>query len=332
VREALQRAWLRRGPLAHLLWPLSLLMLAAVRLRGSLYRRGLLPVQASPVAVVVVGNVVAGGAGKTPVLIAVAERLVNQGLKVAVVSRGYGRESSGCLEVTPHGDAARFGDEPLLIANRCRVPVFVAQRRAEAVRAALERYPDTDVVLSDDGLQHYAMARDIEICVFDDRGTGNGWLLPAGPLREPWPRRVDLVLRTEATPHLAGFVLRRGLSSFAFQADGKRLELAALAGQPCDAVAGIARPQAFFDMLAAAGVRLRHTWSLADHHDFGGEGPWLHGGAPLLCTEKDAIKLWRRNPRAWAVPLEVEIEDGFWTQLDSLLRPKLSSAHGPETA
>jgi tetraacyldisaccharide 4'-kinase len=332
MREALQRAWLRRGPLALLLLPFSLLLVPLVRLRRRLYRSGLLASRKAPVPVVVVGNVVAGGAGKTPVVMAVAERLGRSGLKVAVVSRGHGRAGTDCLEVTPHSDPAQSGDEPLLIASRCRVPVFVARRRAEAVRAALRAYPGTDVVLSDDGLQHYEMARDIEVCVFDDRGLGNGWLLPAGPLREPWPRPVDIVLRTPGAQDLPGFLARRRLASFAWRADGQRVELSSFTGQDCDALAGIARPQAFFDMLAAAGLRLRRTWALDDHHDFHADGPWLHGDAPLLCTEKDAVKLWRRNPQAWAVPLELEIEDGFWSQLESLLRPKLSSPHGPQTA
>lgn len=332
MREALQRAWLRRGPLARLLWPLSLPMRAAVRLRRWLYHRGWLASHKAQVPVVVIGNVVVGGAGKTPVVMAVAEHLVRNGLKVAVVSRGHGRTSTGCLEVRPGSDPAESGDEPLLVASRCRVPVFVAERRVEAVQAALQAYPDTDVVVSDDGLQHYAMARDIEVCVFDDRGLGNGWLLPAGPLREPWPRPADLVLRTADAQGLPGFVVRRRLSTTAWRADGERVDLASFVGHDCDALAGIARPQAFFDMLTAAGLRLDRTWALDDHHDFAAEGPWLHGERPLLCTQKDAVKLWRRNPRAWAVPLEVEIDDRFWTQLDSLLRPKLSSAHGPQTA
>jgi tetraacyldisaccharide 4'-kinase len=203
----------------------------------------------------------------------------------------------------------------------------------DAVRAALRAHPRTDVILSDDGLQHYAMARDVEVCVFDDRGLGNGWLMPAGPLREPWPRPVDLVLRTPGAQQLPGFLARRKLSAFAWRADGKRVELASFAHQPCDALAGIASPRAFFDMLAAAGVPLRHTWALDDHHDFtDDDARWLQTATPLLCTEKDAVKLWRRNPHAWAVPLEVEIEEAFWQRLDRLLRPKLSSAHGSQTA
>ncbi|WBY02120.1 tetraacyldisaccharide 4'-kinase [Ramlibacter tataouinensis] len=333
MRQALQSAWLRRGPLARALFPVSLLYGSAVRVRGSLYRAGMLEVERAPVPVVVVGNVVAGGAGKTPVVMAIAERLAAEGLKVGVVSRGHGRHGGDCLPVAPGSDPAKVGDEPLLVATRCRVPVFVAARRPQAVQALLQAHPGTQVILSDDGLQHRAMARDVEICVFDRRGVGNGWLLPAGPLREPWPRAVDLVLRDAQTPGIEGFVVRRRLAGYAWRADGERLELRALAAAgDCAALAGIAQPQAFFDQLRAAGIRLRETWALPDHHEFGAPEPWSATAGPLLCTEKDAVKLWRHRPDAWAVPLELEIDAGFWPALHSLLRPKLSSPDGPQTA
>lgn len=332
MRQALQRAWLRRGALAWLALPLSLVFGVAIAVRRALYRTGVLGVHPSPVPVIVVGNVVAGGAGKTPVVIAMAQWLSARGWAVGVVSRGHGRADGGCLEVLADGDPATTGDEPLLVARRAGVPVFVAASRPDAIRALLRAYPATQVVLSDDGLQHYAMARDLEVCVFDERGIGNGWLLPAGPLREPWPRRVDLVLRTRDTPGVEGFVVRRRLADHAIRADGERMPLQELSASPCDAVAGTAQPLRFFDMLAAAGVKLRRTWALPDHHGFDEERAAWTGSQPLLCTEKDAVKLWRRRPDAWAVPLEVQIEDAFWDRLQALLPPKLSSVHGPETA
>lgn len=333
MRQALPSAWLRRGPLARALWPLSLLYGLALRLRHRLYRAGIIAVDRAPVPVVVVGNVVVGGAGKTPVVMAIAERLTAHGLKVGVVSRGHGRRGGECRPVTPASDPAEVGDEPLLVATRCRVPVFVAARRPQAVQSLLQAHPGTQVILSDDGLQHRAMARDVEICVFDRRGVGNGWLLPAGPLREPWPRSVDLVLRDAQAPGIDGFVVRRQLAGHAWRASGERVDLRALAATgECAALAGIAQPQAFFDQLRAAGIRLRDTWPLPDHHDFGAPGPWSATRLPLLCTEKDAVKLWRHRPDAWAVPLEVDIDDGFWPALHSLLQPKLSSPHGPQTA
>jgi tetraacyldisaccharide 4'-kinase len=196
----------------------------------------------------------------------------------------------------------------------------------------LARHPGTRVVLSDDGLQHHALARDIEIVVFDDRGIGNGWLLPSGPLREPWPRRADLVVRSEGARGLPGFVARRRLADEAVRADGSRVALAALRGQPCTAVAGIANPDAFFSMLRDAGLELGQVIALPDHHDYAAPLPPLPPDAPLLCTEKDAVKLWQSRPDALAVPLVVTLESGFFDRLDALLAPKLSSPHGSQAA
>jgi len=211
------------------------------------------------------------------------------------------------------------------------MPVFVAARRAEAARALLRAHPLTQVIVSDDGLQHHALARDIEICVFDARGTGNGWQLPAGPLREPWPRAVDLVLRTEDAAGIAGYPMDRTLATQAVRADGTRTPLENLAGHRLHALAGIAHPEAFFAMLRDAGLLLERTTALPDHHRFE-DGSTLDPAATLLCTEKDAVKLWRLRPDAWAVPLRLDIAPDFWEALDSLLEPKLSSAHGSSTA
>jgi tetraacyldisaccharide 4'-kinase len=188
------------------------------------------------------------------------------------------------------------------------------------------------VVLSDDGLQHHALARDLEVLVFDERGVGNGWLLPSGPLREPGPRRADLVVRNEHAPDVPGFVVRRRLATEAVRADGTRAALSDLARSPCAALAGIARPEAFFDMLRAVDVPLAVTLALPDHHDFAEAVPGLPPTLPVLCTEKDAVKLWKQRPDAWAVPLAIDIAPGFFAQLDALLEPKLSSVHGPQAA
>ncbi|HEY0825394.1 MAG TPA: tetraacyldisaccharide 4'-kinase, partial [Ramlibacter sp.] len=210
--SALQRAWLRRGPLAWLLAPLSLVYGALAALHRALYASGLRARARLPVPVVVVGNVVAGGAGKTPVVLALVEHLCARGIAAGIVSRGYGRAGEDCTEVRAEDDPGRVGDEPLLLRRKAGVPVFVAARRAQAGRALLAAHPRTRVIVSDDGLQHHALARDVEVCVFDARGIGNGWLLPAGPLRERWPRTVDLVLRPEAASGIAGHTLQRTLA------------------------------------------------------------------------------------------------------------------------
>jgi tetraacyldisaccharide 4'-kinase len=233
--------------------------------------------------------------------------------------------------VTPASDASESGDEPLLVARACGVPVFVAPRRAQAARALLKAYPGVQAIVCDDGLQHYGLHRDIEICVFDERGTGNGWLLPAGPLREPWPRRADLVVRTGNAPGIAGFEASRGLAGQARRADGTRVELKTLKGRALTAVAAIARPQAFFAMLREAGLELRHTIALPDHDDLR-DMPRFPPEAELICTEKDAVKLWPSHPQAWAVPLALTVDPRFWTALDRLLDAKLSSSHGSQTS
>lgn len=331
MARALQRAWLRRGALARLLWPLSLVFGALAGLRRGAYRSGWIGSERVAAPVVVVGNVVAGGSGKTPVVMALVEHLRSRGLTPGVVSRGYGRSLADCREVRADSRANEVGDEPLLVARRCEVPVFVAPNRAQAARALLAAYPATRVIVSDDGLQHYRLQRDIEICVFDERGCGNGWLLPAGPLREPWPRRVDLVLHAGAPAGIAGFEVRRRLAPLARRADGTQIELAALAGRPLAALAGIARPEAFFAMLRDQGLQLARTVALADHHDFSRESIG-EDGCELICTEKDAVKLWRLRPQAWAVPLQLAIEPEFWAALDRLLDAKLSSTHGSQTS
>ncbi len=332
MREALQRAWLRRSGLALPLWPVSLLYGALAAAHRAPYRFGWRRPGAAGIPVIVVGNVVAGGAGKTPVVIALVQQLQAWGVRVGVVSRGHGRASGDCLEVTPQTDPEACGDEPLLVARRCGVPVVVAARRLEAVRALRRLHPQVQLVVSDDGLQHHALARDVEICVFDDRGAGNGWLLPAGPLREPWPRAVDVILKAEAAPVEGGFVLRRRLADVAVAADGSTRALQAFGGADCDAVAGIAQPERVCYMLRARGLRLRRAIALPDHHRFTPGSVQAGGGVPLLCTEKDAAKLWRHEPRAWAVPLEVDIEPAFWAALRQRVMPRLSSCDGSQAA
>ncbi|MBU2410774.1 MAG: tetraacyldisaccharide 4'-kinase, partial [Gammaproteobacteria bacterium] len=255
---ALEREWLRRGALAWLLYPLSIAFALVAAARRGLYRAGLLKSQRFDRPIIVVGNVIAGGSGKTPVVMAIARHLERQGFKTGVVSRGYGRTTRDCREVHRDSDPAEVGDEPLLIRRSTTSPVFVARERVQAVEALLSAYPATRIVLCDDGLQHLALSRDIEICVFDDRGTGNGWLLPAGPLREHWPRRCDLILHTGKQPAFEGFTSRRSLADHAVGQDGKAVALGELAGRPVIAVAAIASPESFFEMLRERGVVPEH--------------------------------------------------------------------------
>ena len=337
-------AWQRKGPLAIALLPLSWCYAALGALRRTLYRSGLCKAYRAPVPVVVVGNVIAGGAGKTPVTLHLVQALQAQGWRPAVISRGYGRDTRNdpnAIAVLPGSNPRQVGDEPLLIAQRSGVPVYVAALRATAARAALQAHPEVDVLVCDDGLQHLALARDVEIAVFNAQGVGNGWQLPAGPLREPWPRRLDVALYAGPPPsHLAAsgaaaWPLQRSLACHAVGQDGRRHRLSDLRGRPVHALAAIAYPQEFFAMLQAQGLQLVRSDALPDHAPLD-DPAWLASlglvanSAPtidapyapvLLCTEKDAHKLWCIAPHALAVPLEVTIDPAFGQHVDALLRP-----------
>lgn len=326
-----QRLWRERGALAWALWPLSLGYGLLVALRRALYRAGIFPSTHPGVPVIVVGNVIAGGAGKTPVVMAVVQHLQAQGWRPGVVSRGYGRRTRDSRVVLPDSPPRMVGDEPALIARSCQVPVVVAAQRSAAARLLCTEYPDTNVIVCDDGLQHWALARDIEICVFNDQGIGNGFLLPAGPLREPWPRpanaEVAIVLHAGPAPQGGSaprFTVQRQLARFALRADGHRVPLASLRATPLLALAAIARPEDFFALLQAQGLVLAQTLALPDHFDFDSWKCPSDKPYTLICTEKDAVKLWPQHPTALAVPLQLQLDAGFFAALDAGLQRKLS--------
>lgn len=355
-----QAIWSRRGPAARLLWPVSLAYAMLGALRRRFYTAGLFPIQRLNVPVVVVGNVVVGGAGKTPTVIALVEHLRTTGWRPGVVSRGYGREGDDVLEVEDGTPAHLAGDEPALIRQRTGVPVCVARRRVKAARALLAAHPEVNLIVCDDGLQHLELGRDIAIAVFDERGVGNGWQLPAGLLREPWPPaashpgRPDLLLvqrRSERTTvslppcTVPTFEALRRLSSQAVNPEGQRIRLAELAERKLSAVAGIARPQTFFDMLDQMGLKITRRWALDDHAGVAEYASLkLLPGDTVICTEKDAVKLFPVLPagvQAWAVPLELIAAPSFWSTFDALLAqrtphrrppPPVSSVHGNQTA
>jgi tetraacyldisaccharide 4'-kinase len=343
-----QALWLlnsqRRGWLAWALWPLSLVYGALIAFRRCLYQRGLKPSHRLNVPVLVIGNVVVGGAGKTPTVISVVNHLCAQGWRPGVVSRGHGRRSKQVVHVQLSTALSDSGDEPALIHRRTQVPVCVSANRVAAARALLQAHPEVDIVVCDDGLQHLALQRDLQIIVFDDRGAGNGWLLPAGLLREPWPRgahtrATNLVLhqRREDAPALPlacvhgtqVFAAVRRLADQAVGPEGDRMPLDQLRGQHLTAVAGTARPGVFFDMLRTRGVEPAAEVGLPDHADLSEYAALLQNGSTtLLCTEKDAVKLFPalldspagRHPKVWAVPLELAPDAGFFSALDERLQ------------
>lgn len=332
MSQRLSQAWLRRGTLACLLWPVSQLYALLSWVHRSLYAVGFLKVEQLEVPVLVVGNILVGGAGKTPVVMALVEHLKSKGWQPGVISRGYGRTTDECLEVDAGAVPSLVGDEPLLIHQRCGVPVFVARKRFDAGRALLTKYPKVSILISDDGLQHYALHHDLSICVFDDRGVGNGWMLPAGPLRATassvtWVLHNGPLCDVPVKASLGRFSARRSLASHARQANGHQVPLASLRSQPVHALAGIARPERFFDMLRAQGLRLTRMTVLPDHFNFDSYKPSSDKPEQLVCTEKDAVKLWQSMPDALAVPLQLELDSHFLQSVSHavtrLSRPKL---------
>ncbi|NHZ96864.1 tetraacyldisaccharide 4'-kinase [Massilia sp. CCM 8734] len=328
LETTLTRAWLRRGPLACALWPLSLLFRAISGLRALLFRAGVLKSTRLPVPVIVVGNIFIGGTGKTPLTIWLAEALRAAGFNPGIISRGHGGSDSAARQVTPDSTAREVGDEPLLIARRTGCPVVVGRDRGAAGRALLAAHPQVDVILTDDGLQHYALRRDIEIMLFDGRGTGNGWLLPAGPLREAPSRRRDftVVNAPELTPALrqavGGMPFRMQLAGgFAepLARPGHQVALASLRGQRIVAACGIGNPQRFFTLLRGAGLEVREL-PLPDHHDFLDQPFAAVDADIILITEKDAVKCaqienLKNDPRLWVVPVTAQLDAALAQQI-----------------
>lgn len=318
------------GLAAAMLWPL-----AAVygRLWRRRQRRAAAPGQL-PVPVIVVGNIVVGGAGKTPTVIALVAGLQRRGWTPGIVSRGHGARVGGATQaVGPQSAAAEVGDEPLLLARRTGVPVVVGRERVAAARHLLQANPAVNLIVADDGLQHLALPRAAELVVFDERGLGNGLLLPAGPLREPlptrWPARRH-VLYTNGAPStpLPGHSARRTLALAwplaAWWAGDARaaVPLSALQGRPLLAAAGLAAPDKFFGLLREAGLRF-DALPLPDHHPYD-TLPWPDTGGDVLVTEKDAVKL-ARHPAGgrpvWVLPLDLAVPEALLDALSGELGP-----------
>jgi tetraacyldisaccharide 4'-kinase len=276
--------------------------------------------QAAPVPVVVVGNLVVGGAGKTPVVIALVHALRTAGHRPGVISRGHGRAGGEARGVELSDSPAEVGDEPLLIRRRTGVPVFVGRRRVAAARALCAVHPEVDVIVSDDGLQHHALARAAELIVFDARGTGNGLLLPAGPLRAPMPAGLPdgcWVLYNAERPStvLPGRTLGAGTTGAVplqtWWQGGTTVPptpLDALRGRRLLALAGIGAPEKFFAMLERAGLVIERC-PQRDHATYA-RTPWPAGTAEVITTEKDAVKLppaLAGDARVWVVPLDLTL-------------------------
>ncbi len=345
LRLAVERQWQGRGPWACALYPLSLLYAAVVYCRRLLYRNGIVASGKPGVPVVVVGNISVGGSGKTPLVIALARRFKRAGQNPGVLSCGWGRRDRDLRLLSPGIDAdggdragrrrnwREFGDEPLLISEEAQVPVAVGRDRR---RAAEKLIADCgcNLIIADDGLQHYALERDLEIALVGS-SHGNGWPLPAGPLRE-LPRRLDSVdiIVSEATaeesPKVPSFVCQPRLKGVRPLAGDALAPLADFAGTRVHAVAGIARPSRFFDSLRRAGLEvIEHPFP--DHHPFVAEdfAFAVDQDLPVWVTQKDAVKMrsMKLGCRVFVAVLELELPEALWTSICQRLHMEPSEVH-----
>ncbi len=274
-----------------------------------------------PLPVLVVGNITAGGTGKTPLVVALAQALAGQGWTPGIVSRGHGGSEVGPVVLSGAPDPVRFGDEPCLIRQATGMPVAVGRDRAAAGRLLVEA--GVDLVLADDGLQHHALARDVEICVIDgERRFGNGRLLPAGPLREPLARLETVHWRVcnGGRPQSGEIGMQLVGDTAIALASARQQPLSAFAGQRVHAVAGIGNPQRFFDSLRAHGLDVE-SHAFPDHHAFRPGELDFGDDLPLFMTDKDAVKC--RNlhlANTWRVPVRAELPQDFYGQVDARLR------------
>ncbi len=334
----LHQQWQKRGVWARLLWPVSGLALGYVYAKRRWYQRGTKQVYRAPVPVVIVGNIYVGGVGKTPVVIALVQQLAALGWTPGVISRGYGvklgpapRLGQGEL------DARTMGDEPALISEQTQAPVSVHPNRRLACQALLAAYPEVDIIVSDDGLQHLALARDLEILVQDERQIGNGWLLPAGPLREPPGRlsTVDLVITRQATRHAGPqpSELSVWLQITAVHSLDKKISLSVnefikfqINKSSC-AIAAISEPDRFFKSLAQMAILTQHTIGLPDHHPLDAAFFNAQQADLLLITTKDAVKCRAlHDPRVWVIDTQAVFSDPLWaTSLTKQLTPHAKS-------
>src|SRR5687767_3607948 len=260
--------WYRRGAMAWLLWPASLVFGCVVSLRRILYRLRILRSAHPGIPVIVVGNIVVGGSGKTPLVLWIAEFLRSKGWTPAIVSRGYGAAITAPRAATVASDAAQVGDEPVVLARRSGCPVWVGPDRLSVIAALRRAHPDVDVLVLDDGLQHYRLRRDLEIAVVDDRSLGNGFLLPAGPLREPRWRLQQVSAVVAHGSSVPGFAMVLAGETLHRMTDARERQSArAFAGQRVHAVAGIGDPNRFFLHLAGMGVKVLPR-AFPDHHRF----------------------------------------------------------------
>ncbi len=317
----LQPYWHRTTPLHLILFPVSLLFRLLVALRHALYRSGILSSHKLPVPVIVIGNISVGGTGKTPLTLALAQQLIHRGWHPLVISRGYGGAAQQPQLVNANSDAQQVGDEPLLMARRNLCPVWIGKNRAATAQIALQAHPQCDVALCDDGLQHYRLQRDVEVAVVDGaRGFGNGFMLPAGPLREPVSRlrTVDAVVVNDGKTLIDQYAMRLSGEIFHNLLDpSKTVRANYFDATNNHAVAGIGHPQRYFQHLHTLGISFT-PHAFPDHHPYLETDLAFVGCEAILLTEKDAVKCAAfADARYWVLRVDAEIDSHL---IDHILR------------
>ena len=318
LAERIQQHWRTPTAVSLALTPFSLVYGLVTKIRKAAYISGVLKTHRFDIPVVVVGNLTVGGTGKTPFVITLAERLKIRGWRPGIVSRGYRGKVTEAEIVPADGDPHHFGDEPVLVARKTGLPVAVARRRAQSVEKLLNE--SVDIVISDDGLQHYAMARSAEIVMVDGiEGLGNGFLLPAGPLREP-PARLasaDIRVRRGGEASEGEYSVTAALGSARNLVSGEEASLVEFCDVPLAALAGIHRPERFFDLLRQHGLTIS-AHPFPDHHQFCADD--IPAETTVLMTEKDAVKCGRfASDRCWSVSQVTEIPEELIDKLESVI-------------
>lgn len=324
LANRLQQTWYGKTGLTQMLRPLSWLFVSLVVLRRTLYRAGLKKSVNLKVPTIIVGNLTVGGTGKTPLVIWLANYLKAAGYKPGILSRGYGgMANSWPQQVRPDADPFIVGDEAVVISRRTKCPMAVGPDRVSAGEALL-KYSDCDVILSDDGLQHYALARNIEILVIDGiRRFGNGLCLPAGPLRECVSRKDEV--NCKVTTGIAAqdeYPMTFLGANMVNLLSGESKPLETIAGASIIAIAGIGNPDRFFNFLRSKGLRIE-TRAYPDHYHYRADSITKDDNSIVLMTEKDAVKCQRfAKPNWWYVPVEVELPETFGLEIINLLEKK----------
>jgi tetraacyldisaccharide 4'-kinase len=313
--------WYEDVFIASWLTVFSMLFIDISRFRRYLYRKNILETFKLSCPVIIVGNITVGGTGKTPLVIALAKQLQQAGFRPGIISRGYGGKNCGAISVSADSSPAQVGDEPILIAQKTGCPVAVAVKRIAAAQLLINE-ADCNIIISDDGLQHYALKRDIEIAVIDgERRFGNNSCLPGGPLREPIERlnEVDFII-VNGTPEETREIPMTFTAEMAIHLKtGAQKPLVEFKGQTCHALAGIGNPARFFTFLAAKGLEtINHPFP--DHHFFNAKQIHFKDALPVFMTEKDAVKCRAfASDNHWFVPIEAQLPESFFTQLLNLL-------------